>query len=109
MSGAIGTLRQRIILQRELPQSLEAGSYQANWTDIATVWGRIEPVNAREILQGARLESRVTHRIIIRYRADLDAGIRALCLGRSYNVQAILDPGEQHRFIQLLTIEGGAT
>lgn len=105
---AIGLMRARVTLQREVPVAQGGGSYAAGWTDVAILWARIEPLSGREIVQDARQESRVTHRIIIRYHSDVDAGMRLLWQGRVFAVQAVIDPGAAHRFLQLLAVEGGA-
>ena len=65
-------------------------------------------MSGREVLQEVRLESRVTHRIILRYRSDVTAGMRVVWGARVFSVQAVINLGERDRFTQLLAMEGGA-
>jgi len=104
----VGLLRARIVLQRESPVAQGGGSYAVNWVDVANLWAQIEPVSGREVLQEVRLESRVTHRIILRYRSDVNAGMRVVWGARVFSVQAVINLGERDRFTQLLAMEGGA-
>lgn len=103
-----GGLRARIVLQRETVLAQGGGSYVAQWEDVANLWARIEPVSAREVLQGQRLEARITHRIVLRYRSDAVAGMRVAWQERLFRVQAVTQLGMARRFTQLLVSEGGA-
>lgn len=105
----IGSLRARIVIQQEARTPDGAGGYALAWSDVVSLWARIEPVSGRETLQGARLESRVTHRITIRYRSGVDAGMRALYGSRIFNIRAVINPGEDNRHLRLLAEEGGAS
>lgn len=105
---SIGALRARVTIQRENPVATGGGGYVPGWSNVADVWAQLEPVSGREILQGARLEGRVTHRAVMRYRADVTAGMRLVFGARLFRIQAALDLGARNRFTQLLIEEGGA-
>jgi SPP1 family predicted phage head-tail adaptor len=108
-AASIGAMRARITVQRENPQAAGGGAYAVGWTNVATLWAQIEPINGREALQGARLESRVAYRLVLRYRPDIVAGMRVVWQGKNFAIQTVLDQGVTHRFTQLLVSEGGAT
>lgn len=108
MTQNIGAMRARITIQQESPTPSGGGGYALVWSDVATLWASIEPAGGREVLQGARLESRITHRITIRYTAGITAGMRVLYGSRSFNIRAVTNPDERRRFMRLLAEEGGA-
>ncbi len=108
MMPTLGALRARIIIERENPAGHDGGSYDPNWTQVANLWAQIEPVTGRVVRQGERRESHVTHRITLRYRTDISAGMRIVWGTKLLTIQAVLDLGARHRFLQLLAQEGGA-
>lgn len=104
-----GGLRARVAIERELPIAEAGGSYAPNWQTLATLWAQIEPIAGRVVRQGERLESRVTHRITLRYRGDITAGMRVVWGSQRFSIQAVINLGAQNRFTQLLVSLGGAT
>lgn len=104
-----GGLRARVTIEQEAPVAQGGGSYAPNWQPLATLWAQIEPVTGRVVRQGERLESRVTHRITVRYRSDIVAGMRVVWGSQLFAIQAVVNLGAQNRFSQLLVVLGGAT
>lgn len=108
-----GRLRYRLVLQRRNAQADggggEAGDPWATPVTVATVWGSIEPLRGDERLRAMRLEARVTHRVVIRFRTGVTGDMRLVLGARVFNIRAVLDPGERHRALELLCEEGGAT
>jgi len=104
-----GGLRARITIEQEVPIAQGGGSYAPNWQTVASLWAQIEPVAGRVVRQGERLESRVTHRITVRYRSDIAAGMRVVWGSQLFAIQAVINLGAQNRFTQLLVSLGGAT
>ena len=109
----VGALRHRLILQAENPAADGGGGQGADpWASpviVATVWGRVEPLGGAERLRAMRLEGHVTHRVTIRYRPGITAGLRVLFGVRALNIRAVIDVGERGRVLDLLCEEGVAT
>ncbi len=105
----LGTLRHRLTLQEETRSADTGGGYTLTWGDFATVWGRIEPLTGTERLRAMQLESRISHRVTIRHRAGVIAGMRLLHSGRAFNVRAVIDPDERRHWLELMCEEGVAT
>lgn len=107
----IGEFRSRVTLQRESRVADGGGGFANVWTDLAaspTVWARIDPLRGREVLQALKLQSPVTHRVTLRYRADVTAGMRLTVAGRAFNIRAAINLDERGRWLELLCEEGVA-
>jgi SPP1 family predicted phage head-tail adaptor len=107
----INSLRHRVVIQSELASADGAGGYSLSWNFIATVWASVTPLSGREILAGQRLESRITHRIRMRYRSDITvtSSTRLSWNGRTFNIRAVINPGQRNRWLELLVEEGTTT
>ena len=103
-----GKLRHRITLQRPgLSQDPQTGEMIPGWQDVAPAWASIEPLSAREFIAAHAGQSEVTARIVIRYRADVDATMRALHRGKVYNIHGVLaDPKSGLEYLTLSVSEG---
>lgn len=103
-----GKLRHRITLQRPgLTQDPLSGEMVPGWDLVATVWGSVEPLSAREFIAAQAGQSEVSARIVIRHRADVDATMRALHRGKVYNIHGVLaDPKSGLEYLTLPVSEG---
>ena len=86
-----GRLRHRVSLQEyvELVDP-STGARDNDWREIAKIWASIEPLSARDFIQSSALQSQVTTRITIRFRAGVNASMRIVHKGRVYNVTGVL-------------------
>ncbi len=95
--SAPGKLRCRVALQQAVRISDDGGGASLNWSQIATLWARIEPQKGHEKARYDGLESTITHKITLRYRAGITTGMRFLYAGRVFNILAVLNENEQNR------------
>lgn len=92
-----GLLRHRLTIQYPVEtQNQDTGAIDVVWTDVATVWGSIEPISAREFIAAQSEDSKVSTRITIRYRNDIDAKMRLYhaAKGQYYNIEGVLSDKE---------------
>lgn len=73
-----GELRQRVTIQEPNDTRDALGGLVAGWSDVATVWAKVEPVSGREIVEADAVEARITHRVVIRWRDGLRTDMRAV-------------------------------
>lgn len=106
---SLGALRHRLTIQAESPTADAGGGHGLAWSNVATVWGRVEPLSGGERLRAMQIESRVTHRITIRYRAGVTAANRIAFANRIFNIRAVVNVEERNRILELLCEEGVAT
>ncbi len=87
----IGALRRRLTLEVLDLVSDGAGGLSGSWTQVAQIWGAIEPRTGLEIFSGDGVEARVTHDIWIRPRNGVVPSQRLRTLdGRVFNIRAVL-------------------
>lgn len=87
----IGPLRHRITLQaRTLVQNPATGEMVPTWTDWAKVWARIDYLSARDLIAAQAVQSKITARIVIRYRPGVLATMRILHRGKIYSLEGAL-------------------
>jgi len=100
-----GQLSSRVALERPVRTSDGSGGATVEWVEVATLWAAIEPVAAGEIFAADRLATRVTHRITMRHRTDVEGGMRIVHRGRVLRIEAWRDPDETRRFLVLEAVE----
>lgn len=115
MTTAIRSLRERLTVQEESRTPDGGGGFTKTWSDLSsnpTVWARVEPLKGSEQLRGMALEGRVTHRVTIRARTDIDVGMRFRWDTNGDAALNVKSPGlnkdEKGRFMEFLVEQGGA-
>lgn len=101
-----GHLNRRITLQQRTAGQDATGQPVQTWTDVATVWAGIKAKTGRELDLAKSVQSEVSHTITIRYRTGISAAMRAVLGTRIFNIAAVIDRYDAHRFLQLEVSEG---
>lgn len=105
-----GRLRHRIILEepRET-QDQNTGAVNIEWVEVDALWASIEPLSAREFIAAQAEASKVSARITIRYRSDINYKMRFYHASKDkyYNIEGILaDPDSGLEYITCPCSEG---
>lgn len=87
-----GRLDQRVTIERATITQDDWGQVTETWAPLATVWAAVEPLNGREFIAAASVQSEVTTRMRLRYRNDLASTDRITHEGTVYDIQAIINP-----------------
>jgi SPP1 family predicted phage head-tail adaptor len=95
----IGAMRQRLALDAAIESSDESGALQTVWKPVSDVWGQIAPIYASERFVAERQEEVVTHRILIRWRAGVESGMRFRLGARTFLIRSAFDPDERRRVL----------
>lgn len=100
-----GKMRHRVQIQRSLRIADGQGGGEDIWETIATVWALVTPANGHERYQAMRLETPVTHKVKMRWRADVGTKNRLLFEGRVLNIVEALNENEDKAFLLIKAIE----
>ena len=102
-----GALRNEMSLQARQTTPDGSGGFTEDWVETARVFARIEPVSADSYFgAGQKLET-TSHRITMRYRADVASGMRLEKSGRVFSILTVSDPDESGRYLVCRTREEG--
>ena len=104
----IGFLRKRITIQNETSTPDGAGGFVLAWSDVATVWAEIMPLNGREVFVAQQPEGRVTHRVTLRWFSGVTTDMRVVFNSRVFNIRSVLNTDERNQWLELMVEEGGA-
>jgi SPP1 family predicted phage head-tail adaptor len=104
-----GKLNKRVRIDRSVagsPPVNEFGEPVVSWEEVDTIWSSIEPLSGREFWAQQQVQSEVTTRFRIRYRADILTGMRVVYNTAIYMIKSVIDPLEKHEELQLMCSEG---
>ncbi len=101
----IGELSKRITLQYPTKTSDGMGGFATTWNDAATVYAAIWPVSAKETVQAMGQAMTITHRIRMRYRANIRSSWRIKFGNKYYNIVSIIDQNMAHKWLDILVKE----
>lgn len=104
-----GKLRWRITIQKQaIVQNPQTGEQVTTWEDFKTsIPASIEPLSAREFIQAAAVQSRVTARVVIRYVSGILPSMRILNGSEIYNIEGVLPDKVTGREYLTLPVSAG--
>lgn len=102
----VGELRQRVTIQTRSDEESGTYSLESVREDVATVSAKIENVSGVQQVDSRNANAGITHRIWIRYRADVTVKNELLYHSKRgtyrYTIETIQDTGdERNRFLLL--------
>ena len=106
-SISAGQLNRRIAIQQESTSQDAFGGPITTWTTILCTWAGIRAVTSKEIYAASGFTSQVSHVITLRYQpcVAIRSSYRVQHECRIFEIQAISDPDESKRELQLLCLE----
>lgn len=97
-----GTLRNRITIQRQA-QAQDAGGQPIDaWTDVVTVWADIRSPTGLGAIRADAQASVVKTSVRIRWRTDIEAGMRVVHGVAVYDIGAVLPDHAGREFVDLV-------
>lgn len=100
-----GRLRHRVTIQRREITRNAFGEGVDGWGNFAVVWASVEPLQGREFFDAQHVTAEVTLRVRMRYRTDITPEMRLTHRGKILVIQAVLNPEERNRELELLCSE----
>lgn len=102
-AGSVGALRRRLVLEAPVATPDGLGGATQSYTAVAAFWAQVEWLSGSERWRAGRPEQFATHRVILRWRAGVDAGQRLRDGGRIYEIRTVGDlDGDRRRLVALV-------
>jgi SPP1 family predicted phage head-tail adaptor len=95
-----GELNRRLTLEAPVESDDGAGGVTRSFSAVATLWASVKPVAAGEGVEAAARGATVTHRIGIRYSADITLRHRLRDGARVFRIIAMRERGNK-RFLDI--------
>lgn len=101
----VGELRERPTIEAQSQTADAAGAIATTWTPVATVWARMKPLSAGQVVLAGRDDAVRQYQMTIRYRTDVTTNHRIVWRGRRFDVTGVTDPTEQRQFLTVYLTE----
>lgn len=102
-----GRLRHRLVFQSKSYAKDAHGADIVSWSPVATVWGAIEPLSAKELFAQNQIQPEAQIRIVTRYNSNLvDESYRITNDGRYFDIVSIINESDRHRTLTFLCRSG---
>lgn len=96
-----GSLNRRLTLEAPVETGDGAGGVTRTYEAAATLWAQVAPLSAREEIDAVRQGATLTHRIAIRYSADITTRHRFRDGARIYRILSLRDRDGSKRFLDI--------
>lgn len=101
-----GEFNKLISIEQKSTTSDGMGGFTEGYTNFASsVYASIWTVSAKEQIQSSKETMDITHRIRIRYRAGITAGMRIKYKTSYYNIKSIINPNMSNKILEILAAE----
>ena len=104
-SKTLAAMRHRLALEDTVSVPDGAGGSMSSWAHVSDVWAGIRPLSGSEVSDAGGLAGRVSHEITVRYRAGVAPPQRFRMGSRIFDIKAVIDEREAHRFLICLVEE----
>lgn len=103
-----GKLDKRVSIRAQSTTRDSLNQLVTTWTEIANggVWASVAPLKSSEAMQAMANQVEVTHRVTIRYRADVTAAMRVYFGSRQLAIVGLRNPDERGEYMELTCVEG---
>lgn len=102
---SIAARRLRLTLEEPVETPDGLGGVTRAFAPRLTLWAQLEPVNGVERADAQRAGAMVSHRVTLRWRADVSAAMRFCSGEKIYSISAHYDPDGRRRSLVCLVRE----
>ncbi len=108
-SPAIGTLTDRVQLQRREMTREDEGGHATLFVPVATIWSRVRALSGRSDVSADGAGVVVSHAVVTRFRTDVKPGDRFVYRGRHLNVLSADDLNGRRAYLSCRCTETAVT
>lgn len=98
-----GRLRERVTIQQATERRNAMGETVQTWEMFAERWASVDGLSSREVLLQGQQQTEVSHRVRMRYVADMTSTMRILWRGRVLEIASLLEHGNRSHHEALCT------
>lgn len=104
----IGQMQHRVAIRSKTRGASDGagGNLSETWSTFATVWAKLDPTTAREIVAADQVVHRLTHIVTIRARDGVTASMRVVYKTRVLAILGTRELMEGGQWLELLCEEG---
>ncbi len=96
-----GTFRSRLALEAPVEAPDGAGGVTRSYESVATLWAEVAPASARESVEAGKRGQTITHRIAMRFSADITTQHRLRDGARIFRIVSLRDRNGRKRFLDI--------
>ena len=97
-----GKLRHRLVVERLLEAQDETiGEVAQTWGAAGTYWAQVETLSGTELFESRAVQPEITHRVTLRYGADVTPRDRFRWGDRVFGILAVPDMEGRRRELQI--------
>ena len=97
----IGRLNKRVKIMGYVTTKDEMGQLKQNLKTVATVWADIKPMRGSELYEVGRIQSKMTHRIYIRYIPNIDTTNWIVFGDKKFNIVSVVNPDYENKYLEI--------
>ncbi|MBN9000443.1 MAG: phage head closure protein [Rhizobiales bacterium] len=100
-----GRFSLELVLEARSGEVDDYGGFSGAWNEVAMVWARLEPLSSAATLWAGQSLADATHRVTMRHRDGVRAGMRLRKGTRAFLIRTVTDPDETGRYLVCITQE----
>jgi SPP1 family predicted phage head-tail adaptor len=99
-------LNKRITITRPITTISASGQQTiTEWEPFAQAWANVRPLRGTEKFEANQIGNTVTHKITVRYRDDIDEGMRLCYDQKELDIKTIINVREENRWLEIEAVE----
>ena len=92
-------MRERVAIYSQTQVVDAAGAISTTWAPVSTVWARMKPVSAVQVVLAGRDDAAREFDMTTRYRADITTNSQCQWRGRKFDVHSTVDETERRQYL----------
>jgi SPP1 family predicted phage head-tail adaptor len=100
-----GRFNRQLTIEHEVEVEDGCGGYVTQKQSVGSAWACISPANAKQVTRADNSVVKASHKITLRFNADVMAGACLITGARRFQVELAYDLDETRRYLECLCVE----
>lgn len=101
-----GRLNQRVRIEKRQSGQDDFGQAVLTWVPLCTTWAEVLPLRGREFFAAAQVQQEHSIKVRLRYRHDIDAGMRLVWNGRAHDITGVIALEGGRQWLEIMALAG---